>query len=77
VDNALKFTKSDDTVENRAFEADSEVVIKVADTESGVPHDEVEHIWEELYRGNQARYSRQRIGAGIGAGYSREAWRRG
>jgi two-component system OmpR family sensor kinase len=55
VDNALKFTKSGDTVEIRAFEADSEVVIEVADTGSGVPHDEVEHIWEELYRGNQAR----------------------
>ncbi|MBN1316720.1 MAG: HAMP domain-containing histidine kinase [Anaerolineales bacterium] len=55
VDNALKFTQTGDTVEVRAFEADSEVVIEVADTGSGVPNDEVEHIWEELYRGNQAR----------------------
>jgi signal transduction histidine kinase len=55
VDNALKFTKSGDTVEVRAFEADSEIVIEVADTGTGVPNDEVEHIWEELYRGNQAR----------------------
>lgn len=55
VDNALKFTQSGDTVEIRAFEADSEVVIEVADTGAGVPVEEVEHIWEELYRGNQAR----------------------
>jgi two-component system OmpR family sensor kinase len=53
--NALKFTSSGDTIEIRAFEDGSEVVIEVADTGPGIPDDEVPHVWEELYRGKSAR----------------------
>ncbi|GAF69970.1 unnamed protein product, partial [marine sediment metagenome] len=51
VDNALKFTAPGDTVEIRAFEDGARVVIEVADTGSGIPGEEVPHIWDELYRG--------------------------
>jgi len=55
LDNALKFTGSGDRVEMRAFEDDSFVVVEVADTGPGIPANEIDHVWEELYRGESAR----------------------
>jgi len=55
VDNALKFSCEGDTVEIRAFEDGSSVVVEVADTGPGVSEDELPHLGEELYRGSGAR----------------------
>ncbi len=55
IDNALKFTRPGDTIEVRAFEDGSQVVIEVADTGPGIPEQELPHVWEELYRGDGAR----------------------
>ncbi|MGD2159258.1 MAG: HAMP domain-containing sensor histidine kinase, partial [Anaerolineales bacterium] len=53
--NAIKFSRPGDTVEVRAFEDGSSVVVEVADTGTGIPEDEIPHVWEELYRGEGAR----------------------
>lgn len=63
IDNALKFTGPGDTVEIRAFEDGTNVVIEVADTGPGIPEEEVPHVWQELYRGQGARGVR---GSGLG-----------
>jgi len=55
IDNALKFTRPGDTIEVRASEDGSAVVIEVADTGPGIPEEELPHVWEELYRGDRAR----------------------
>ena len=55
VDNALKFSCPQDTLEIRAFEDGPFVVIEVADTGPGIGPDELPHLGEELYRGNAAR----------------------
>jgi signal transduction histidine kinase len=55
IDNALKFTRPGDTIEVRAFEDGSSIVIEVADTGPGIPEEELPHVWEELYRGDHAR----------------------
>jgi two-component system OmpR family sensor kinase len=55
LDNALKFTDAGDTVEVRAFDDANAVVIEVADTGPGIPEDEIPRVWEELYRGRDAR----------------------
>lgn len=55
LDNALKFSRPDDTVELRAFEDGSAVVIAVADTGPGIPDEDQPYIWEELYRSSAAR----------------------
>jgi two-component system OmpR family sensor kinase len=55
LDNALKFTHPGDTVEVRAFEDGNVVVIEVADTGPGIPQEEISRVWEELYRGREAR----------------------
>jgi two-component system OmpR family sensor kinase len=55
LDNALKFTQPGNTIELRAFEDGSKVVVEVADTGPGIPEKEVPLVWEELYRGENAR----------------------
>lgn len=55
LENALKFTRPGDTVEVRAFEDGTSVVIEVADTGPGISEDEAPHVWQELYRGHSAR----------------------
>jgi signal transduction histidine kinase len=55
LDNAVKFTSPGDTIEVRAFDDGSDIVIEVADTGPGIPATEIDRVWEELYRGEQAR----------------------
>lgn len=55
LDNAIKFTESGNTIEVRAFEDGTYVVVEVADTGSGIPDEDLPHVWEELYRGDGAR----------------------
>jgi len=47
LDNALKFTRAGDTVEVRAFDDGSWVVIEVADTGPGIPEAETPRVWDE------------------------------
>jgi two-component system, OmpR family, sensor kinase len=54
LDNALKFTRPGDTVEVRAFEDGSGVIVEVADTGPGIPEEDISHVWEELYRSRSA-----------------------
>lgn len=53
--NAVKFTRPGDAIEVRARDEDDQMVIEVADTGVGIPHDEVQQIWDELARGSAAR----------------------
>jgi two-component system OmpR family sensor kinase len=55
LDNAIKFTSPGDTIEVRAFDDSNDIVIEIADTGPGIPENEIERVWEELYRGQQAR----------------------
>jgi two-component system OmpR family sensor kinase len=55
LDNAIKFTSPGDTIEVRAFDDGSDIVIEVADTGPGIPAQETQRVWEELYRGEDAR----------------------
>lgn len=55
LDNAIKFSHSNDTIEMRAFEDGTSIVIEIADTGPGIPSSDQDHVWEELYRGEQAR----------------------
>ena len=55
LDNALKFTSANDSVELRARVEEKSVVIEVADSGAGIASDEVPKVFEELYRGTNAR----------------------
>jgi two-component system OmpR family sensor kinase len=55
LDNAIKFSEPGDTIEMRASEDGSSVVIEVADTGPGISEADQAQVWEELYRGEGAR----------------------
>jgi two-component system OmpR family sensor kinase len=55
LDNALKFAQPGDTIEVRAAEDGSYVAVEVADTGPGIPQQELPQVWDELYRGSEAR----------------------
>ena len=55
IDNALKYSQTNDTIEVRAFEDGRSVVVEVADSGPGIPAEESERIFEELFRGANAR----------------------
>ncbi len=55
IDNALKFTHPGDTIELRAYEDDTSVMIEVADTGPGIPEGDLPRVWEELYRGESSQ----------------------
>jgi two-component system OmpR family sensor kinase len=63
VSNAVKFSAPRDTVEVRASEDGSWLLLEVADTGAGIPDDEIEEVWQELARGRAAR---SLPGTGIG-----------
>ena len=53
--NALKFSQPGDAIEVRAYEDDAAVMVEIADTGPGIPSEELPHVWQELYRGQNAR----------------------
>lgn len=63
IENALKFTSADDSVEVRASEDGKAIVIEVADSGVGVSSDDLSKIFEELYRGSNAHGTE---GSGLG-----------
>jgi two-component system OmpR family sensor kinase len=63
IENALKFTADEDPVEVRALEDGRAIVVEVADGGPGIPAEELERIFEELYRGVNARATE---GSGLG-----------
>jgi two-component system OmpR family sensor kinase len=63
LDNALKFTNEGEQVQVRATDDGSMAQIEVADTGPGIPEGEMPHIFEELYRGKQAKHVE---GSGLG-----------
>jgi len=63
VENALKFTSASDSVEVRALEDGRAIVVEVADSGVGIPTEDLSKIFEELYRGSNARGTE---GSGLG-----------
>jgi len=63
VENALKFTSANDSVEVRALEDGRAIVIEVADSGAGIASEDLSKIFEELYRGSNARSTE---GSGLG-----------
>jgi two-component system, OmpR family, sensor kinase len=63
VENALKFTAASDQVEVRAADDGRHAVVEVADTGPGIAPDELPHIFDELFRGQNAR---ELPGSGLG-----------
>ena len=65
LDNAVKYTPAGGRVDVTAAQTDGGVTISVRDTGIGIPHGEVDRIFERFYRVDKAR-SRRLGGTGLG-----------
>jgi signal transduction histidine kinase len=65
VDNAIKYTPAGGRVAIEALELPGQSVIQVKDSGPGIAPEEVDRIWDRLYRGDQSRSQR-----GLGLGLS-------
>jgi len=71
VDNAVKYTANGGRVDVSAHNEGSELVISVRDTGIGIPHGELERIFERFYRVDKARSTRMG-GTGLGLAIVKE-----
>jgi signal transduction histidine kinase len=65
LDNAIKYTPSGGRIDIEASRGEREVEITVKDTGIGISEDELDNIWDRLYRGDKSRSER-----GLGLGLS-------
>ncbi|MCI0482220.1 MAG: HAMP domain-containing histidine kinase [Candidatus Dadabacteria bacterium] len=65
LDNAIKYTPSGGRIDIEASRREKEVEITVKDTGVGISEDELDNIWDRLYRGDKSRSER-----GLGLGLS-------
>jgi signal transduction histidine kinase len=65
LDNAIKYTPSGGRIDIEASRREKEVEITVKDTGVGISEDELDNIWDRLYRGDKSRSQR-----GLGLGLS-------
>lgn len=63
LDNAVKYTPKGGRVRLEAVQQKEEVVVLVQDTGIGIPPEEIDKIWNRLYRGDRSRSQR---GLGLG-----------
>jgi signal transduction histidine kinase len=68
LENAIKFTSLDNSVEVRVLEDGRDIVIEVADNGAGISPGELPKVFEELYRGTNARGIE---GSGLGLALTR------
>jgi len=71
LDNALKFTPRGGSVTVQAGEDIDEVWVRVADTGVGIAPDELPHIFQQFYRGDESR-TPEKQGMGLGLAICRE-----
>jgi signal transduction histidine kinase len=70
LDNAVKFTRRDGQVRVDVASRSGESVVTVTDAGIGIPADQLPHVFERFYRGEEAR----RMGQGAGLGLAIARW---
>jgi signal transduction histidine kinase len=65
LDNAVKYTPADGQIDVEVERDGDRAILRVRDTGSGIPADELPRIWDRLFRGDTSRAER-----GLGLGLS-------
>ncbi|HEX2934882.1 MAG TPA: HAMP domain-containing sensor histidine kinase, partial [Bacteroidales bacterium] len=65
VNNAFNHSPEGSTIHIKAMEAGDRVRIEVADSGEGIPHDELQYIWDRFYKADKSG-KRKRAGTGLG-----------
>ncbi len=71
LDNAIKYTPSDGTVEVVANSDRKRVLVEIKDTGIGIPEDDILHVFDEFYRAENARII-EKEGTGLGLAISKK-----
>ncbi len=69
--NAIRFTPQQGTIHIQVLRKDQEVEVRVANSGPGISPEEIPHLFERFYRGDQAR-SRGQGGSGLGLAISKQ-----
>ena len=64
LDNAIKYTETNDSIEVKTYLKDNKFVLEVADTGIGISDEGLKHVFERFYREDKAR-SRETGGTGL------------
>jgi two-component system sensor histidine kinase ResE len=72
VDNALKFTPQGGSIVLRAVRDRNDIQVAVDDTGSGIPKEDVPHIFDRFYQADSARAGGKHHGAGLGLAIAHE-----
>lgn len=65
LDNSIKYTDRNDTIEIKTYKQDNKAVIEVIDTGIGISKEAIDHIFERFYREEKSR-NREKGGMGLG-----------
>jgi len=71
IDNSLRFTPGGSTIDLTIRRQNHEVVLTVSDEGTGIPEDELGHVFDRFWRGEKSR-ARSTGGAGLGLSIARQ-----
>lgn len=71
LDNALKYTRDQDSIGVKTYEEDHKIVFEISDTGIGIKEENMKYIFDRFYREDKAR---SRETGGIGLGLSIAQW---
>lgn len=71
LDNAIKFSKSDSTIEINTTEQQNKCFISIRDHGIGIPKEEIHKIWTRFYKGDLSR-GKNKTGTGLGLPITKE-----
>ena len=65
LDNSIKYTEKNDTIEVKTYKKDNKCILEVIDTGIGISKEAIEHVFERSYREEKSR-NRSKGGMGLG-----------
>jgi two-component system OmpR family sensor kinase/two-component system sensor histidine kinase BaeS len=71
IDNALRYTPEGSTIDLSVHRKDTTIELTISDEGSGIPEDELEHVFDRFWRGEKSR-ARSTGGAGLGLSIARQ-----